>query len=59
MKVIKEACVKKVDLQCKVILFGSVVRGNFRIDSDVDVLVITKFNNEWERQKFHQFYMML
>ncbi|BBG23300.1 hypothetical protein IC006_0584 [Sulfuracidifex tepidarius] len=47
---IKEVCVEKVDPQCRVILFGSVARGDFRDDSDVDVLVITdKAKTSWDK----------
>lgn len=41
LRKVKEFCMKEFDPECRVILFGSVARGNYRIDSDVDVLVIT------------------
>lgn len=52
-KMIKDFCVKEIDKECRVILFGSVVRGNYRIDSDVDVLVIVnkKLDDAIERSK--------
>jgi len=34
--------VKKHDPDARVILFGSIIRGNARPDSDIDVLVVTK-----------------
>ncbi|ADX84986.1 nucleotidyltransferase domain-containing protein [Saccharolobus islandicus] len=50
VKLIKEICVKKVDSECRVILFGSVARGNYRDDSDVDVLIITdKAESIWDK----------
>ncbi|WP_338598672.1 nucleotidyltransferase domain-containing protein [Sulfolobus tengchongensis] len=48
------SALKKAKLSARifVILFGSVARGNYRIDSDVDVLVITsKVKDEWDRAK--------
>lgn len=38
---IKKVCTS-IDPDCRVLLFGSFVRGGFRPDSDVDVLLITK-----------------
>ena len=47
---IKEICVKEIDKNCRVILFGSIARGNHRIDSDIDVLIITELANDiWKR----------
>lgn len=40
LKLIKESVLEK-DPNAKVILFGSFVRGNFRPDSDIDVLIIS------------------
>ncbi|MBS7635625.1 nucleotidyltransferase domain-containing protein [Candidatus Bathyarchaeota archaeon] len=37
---IKEIC-RKIDPNCKLIVFGSYVRGGMRVDSDVDILLIT------------------
>jgi len=37
-----EACKKAPSSIVKVILFGSVARGDFYIDSDIDILVISK-----------------
>jgi|ECHnycMinimDraft_1075156.scaffolds.fasta_scaffold11265_1 Nucleotidyltransferase domain. len=37
---IKREC-EKIDPKCKVILFGSIAKGDWRCDSDVDVLIIT------------------
>ncbi|BFH74825.1 nucleotidyltransferase domain-containing protein [Sulfurisphaera javensis] len=54
VKKIKDICVKEIDPECRVILFGSVARGNFRIDSDVDVLVITKVRDEIDRARVSQ-----
>lgn len=52
LKVIKEVCVNEISAECKVILFGSVARGNYRLDSDVDVLVIVpNIKDEWDRSK--------
>lgn len=45
---IKEV-VRKRDPKARVILFGSFVRGNFRPDSDIDVLVITDVQDEKDR----------
>jgi len=50
VKLIKEICVKKIDPDCRVILFGSIARGNYRIDSDIDVLIITeKGKSAWDK----------
>ncbi|BDC18646.1 nucleotidyltransferase domain-containing protein [Acidianus sp. HS-5] len=38
---IKKICVEEIDKNCRVILFGSIARGNYRVDSDIDVLIIT------------------
>jgi predicted nucleotidyltransferase len=38
---IKRICLKK-DPTCRVIVFGSFIKGGFRPDSDIDVLVITR-----------------
>ena len=38
---VKEA-VKRLDPEARVIIFGSVVRGNVRPDSDIDLLIITR-----------------
>ncbi|BFH72247.1 nucleotidyltransferase domain-containing protein [Sulfurisphaera javensis] len=40
LSIIKQA-VKELDPDAKILLFGSYVRGNFRPDSDIDVLVIS------------------
>ena len=37
-----KAVIRKHDPQAKILLFGSVVKGYMRPDSDIDVLVITK-----------------
>lgn len=42
VRAIKEFCISNIDPECRVILFGSVARGDYRPDSDVDVLVITR-----------------
>lgn len=46
--------VKGVFPDAKVILFGSVITGKFRPDSDFDVLIITdhRFSDIFERSKF-------
>jgi len=50
VKRIKEICVNEIDKNCRVILFGSVVKGNYRIDSDIDVLIILpKIKDIFER----------
>jgi len=50
VKKIKEICIKEINKNCRVILFGSIVKGSYRIDSDVDVIVILpKIENEIER----------
>jgi predicted nucleotidyltransferase len=50
VKKIKEICLNDIDKDCRVILFGSVAKGNFRVDSDIDVLIITeKAKSEWDR----------
>ncbi|PVU74311.1 DNA polymerase subunit beta [Acidianus hospitalis] len=41
LKKIKEAVIEK-DPDAKVILFGSFIRGNFRPDSDIDILIISE-----------------
>ncbi|WP_260311066.1 nucleotidyltransferase domain-containing protein [Sulfurisphaera ohwakuensis] len=47
---IKRICVKDIDPECRVILFGSIARGNYRIDSDIDVLIITeKGKSAWDK----------
>lgn len=47
---IKRICVEEIDKNCRVILFGSVARGNYRVDSDVDVLIITDLAEDvWKR----------
>lgn len=47
---IKRICVEEIDRNCRVILFGSVARGNYRPDSDVDVLIITELAKDaWSR----------
>jgi len=38
---VKEA-VKRLDPEARVIIFGSVVRGNVRPDSDIDLLIVTR-----------------
>jgi predicted nucleotidyltransferase len=47
---IRKICVEEIDINCRVILFGSVVRGNYRVDSDIDVLIITQLAKDvWKR----------
>ncbi|BFI74935.1 nucleotidyltransferase domain-containing protein [Sulfurisphaera ohwakuensis] len=47
---IKRICVQDIDPECRVILFGSIARGNYRIDSDIDVLIITeKGKSAWDK----------
>ena len=47
---IKRICVEEFDRNCRVVLFGSVARGDFRVDSDVDVLIITELAEDiWKR----------
>ncbi|BCU66701.1 DNA polymerase subunit beta [Sulfolobales archaeon HS-7] len=47
---IKRICVEKIDPDCRVILFGSVVRGNYRADSDIDVLLVIELADDvWKR----------
>jgi predicted nucleotidyltransferase len=36
---------KPVGKQAKIILFGSVAKGNYRLDSDIDLAIITKNEN--------------
>ena len=44
--------VKRLDPDARVIIFGSVVRGNVRPDSDIDLLIITRIaENLYERIK--------
>jgi hypothetical protein len=38
---VKKACIE-IDPECRLIVFGSFIKGEIRVDSDVDVLVITK-----------------
>lgn len=42
LKNIKEI-VRKVDRDGKVILFGSLVKGRHRPDSDIDIIIISRF----------------
>ena len=50
LRLIKEVCVREIDPECRVLLFGSVARGNYRADSDVDVLIITdRAKTAWDR----------
>ncbi|WP_218260282.1 nucleotidyltransferase domain-containing protein [Saccharolobus shibatae] len=50
VKKIKKICVEEIDKNCRVILFGSIARGNYRVDSDIDVLIITELANDiWKR----------
>ena len=37
-----KSIVRKLDPEAKVILFGSIVKGGMRPDSDIDVLIITR-----------------
>jgi len=37
----REICVE-TDPDCRIIIFDSFIKGGMRVDSDVDVLVITK-----------------
>ncbi|BCU69875.1 nucleotidyltransferase domain-containing protein [Stygiolobus caldivivus] len=52
LKKIKEVATS-IDPHARVILFGSYVRGDFRPDSDIDVLVITDVKDEWDRLKVY------
>lgn len=45
LKRIKDIC-KTFDPECRVIVFGSYVRGDMKPDSDIDILVITNNANE-------------
>ncbi len=38
---VKDIC-REYDRECRVLVFGSFVKGGMRVDSDVDVLIITK-----------------
>ena len=38
---IRDVC-RRLDADCRVFVFGSFVKGGFRSDSDIDVLVVTK-----------------
>ncbi|MBB5254154.1 nucleotidyltransferase domain-containing protein [Sulfurisphaera ohwakuensis] len=50
VKEIKRICVEEIDKNCRVILFGSVARGKYRVDSDIDVLIITELADDvWKR----------
>jgi predicted nucleotidyltransferase len=49
---IKEV-VRKEDPNGRVILFGSYVRGNFRPDSDIDILVIANVKGEEDRLRIY------
>ncbi|MDT7870609.1 MAG: nucleotidyltransferase domain-containing protein [Thermoproteus sp.] len=47
---IKRICVEAIDGECRVMLFGSAARGDYRVDSDVDVLVITdRAKTPWDK----------
>jgi len=41
-----------VGKKAKIILFGSVARGNYRLDSDIDLAIITKDKNLIELAQF-------
>ncbi|MEM1646551.1 MAG: nucleotidyltransferase domain-containing protein [Ignisphaera sp.] len=45
--------VRKTDPNARVILFGSYVRGNFRPDSDIDILVIMNVKSEFDRLRVY------
>jgi predicted nucleotidyltransferase len=46
--------VKNMDPNAKVVLFGSYVRGNFKPDSDIDILVVVNnINNEMDRLRIY------
>src|SRR5438093_9760158 len=47
--------VRKADPTAEVILFGSRARGDFRPDSDWDVLIVTEkeINNDYEEKMLH------
>lgn len=40
LNIIKQAA-KELDPEARVLIFGSYVRGNFRPDSDIDILIIS------------------
>ncbi len=47
-----KSIVRKHDPEAQIILFGSIVKGSLRPDSDIDVLIITKLaSNIYERLK--------
>lgn len=46
---IKEVC-RRFDPGCSLIVFGSFARGTLRVDSDVDVLVITEIARRADRR---------
>ncbi|MEM1618987.1 MAG: nucleotidyltransferase domain-containing protein [Desulfurococcaceae archaeon] len=51
---IKEACLS-IDPYCRIILFGSYVRGEMRPDSDIDVLLVTEHARDpWMRAKLYK-----
>ncbi|MEM4528187.1 MAG: nucleotidyltransferase domain-containing protein [Desulfurococcaceae archaeon] len=51
---IKEVCIS-IDPTCRVMIFGSYVRGKMRPDSDVDVLLVTELaRNPWMRAKLYK-----
>ncbi|WP_291767756.1 nucleotidyltransferase domain-containing protein [Caldivirga sp. UBA161] len=52
LRIMKETCMKEVSPECRIFLFGSVARGDYRIDSDVDVLVVVpELKDEWDRSR--------
>ena len=56
VKEIKRICVEEIDKDCRVILFGSIAGGGgeLRVDSDIDVLIITELVNDVGKgQKSH------
>ncbi|MBB5255154.1 nucleotidyltransferase domain-containing protein [Sulfurisphaera ohwakuensis] len=52
LKKIKEVA-RNIDPTARVILFGSYVRGNFRPDSDIDVLIIANVKDIYDRLKIY------
>lgn len=53
LSTMKEAC-KALDPNCRVVLFGSYVRGTVRPDSDIDVLLISELARDpWIRAKLY------
>ena len=52
LRIMREACIREISPECRIFLFGSVARGDYRFDSDIDVLVVVPgLKDEWDRSR--------